>query len=40
MRSWIRAYKGWPTFPQLFINGKLIGGLDKTREIISAGHFD
>jgi glutaredoxin-related protein len=31
MRYWTRDYSGWPTFPQVFINGKLIGGLDVTK---------
>jgi glutaredoxin-related protein len=34
MRYWTRDYSGWPTFPQVFINGKLIGGLDVTKELI------
>jgi glutaredoxin-related protein len=29
MRNWARHYSKWPTYPAVFINGKIIGGLDK-----------
>lgn len=28
IRANISHYSNWPTFPQLFVNGKLIGGCD------------
>lgn len=28
MRYWLRHYSGWPTYPQLYIDGKIVGGLD------------
>jgi monothiol glutaredoxin len=28
IRQWLPLYKDWPTFPQLYINGKLRGGHD------------
>lgn len=34
MGNWTRHYSKWPTFPQIFINGKLIGGLDVTKDLI------
>lgn len=37
MRNWLRYYNKWPTYPQLYINGELIGGLDKTKELIAQG---
>ncbi len=37
MRNWLRFYDKWPTYPQLFIAGELIGGLDKTKELMQAG---
>ena len=37
MRYWLRAYKDWPTYPQMYINGKLIGGLDIIKEIVQKG---
>ncbi len=30
-------YADWPTFPQLYINGELIGGCDITLELYQSG---
>jgi Grx4 family monothiol glutaredoxin len=35
LRNWIKVYSNWPSIPQLFINGQIIGGVDKTRDLIS-----
>jgi glutaredoxin-related protein len=35
----LRELFKWPTYPQLFIEGKLIGGLDVTRDLISRGEL-
>ncbi|MEO5566400.1 MAG: glutaredoxin domain-containing protein, partial [Luteimonas sp.] len=32
-------YSNWPTFPQLFINGELIGGCDITLELFESGEL-
>ena len=32
MRYWLKEYGKWPTYPQLYINGQIIGGLDKIEE--------
>ena len=32
-------YADWPTFPQLFINGELIGGHDITLELYQSGEL-
>jgi len=37
MRYWLRHYSKYPTYPQLFINGDLIGGVDKTKEALEKG---
>ena len=39
IRYWLRAYKNWPTYPQLFVNGKFIGGLDLIKESVAKGEF-
>ncbi len=39
MRYWLRAYKNWPTYPQVFVNGNFIGGLDLIKESVSKGEF-
>ncbi|MDA8841014.1 Grx4 family monothiol glutaredoxin [Gammaproteobacteria bacterium] len=30
----------WPTFPQVFVNGELIGGCDIVTEMNEAGHLE
>lgn len=37
MRYWLRNYSGWPTYPQIYSQGKLIGGLDVCKELIQKG---
>ena len=32
-------YADWPTFPQLYINGELVGGCDITVELAEAGEL-
>lgn len=32
-------YANWPTFPQLYINGELIGGCDITLDLHSSGEL-
>ncbi len=33
----IKLWSGWPTFPQVFANGVLLGGEDLTKEAIADG---
>lgn len=37
IRANLPRYSDWPTFPQLFINGELIGGCDITMELYESG---
>ena len=39
VRAKIKVYSNWPTFPQLYVNGELIGGIDIIKEMIEAGEF-
>lgn len=39
VRANLPRYSNWPTFPQLFINGELIGGSDITRELHESGEL-
>ena len=32
-RARIKVYSDWPTFPQLYVKGELIGGLDIVKEM-------
>jgi len=33
VRNGLKVYSNWPTYPQLYIKGKLIGGLDIVKEM-------
>ncbi len=33
----IKMWSGWPTFPQVFVKGELIGGEDLTKAAIASG---
>jgi len=38
-REAIKAYSNWPTIPQVYVNGKFIGGCDIVREMHSRGEL-
>jgi len=37
VRQGIKTYSNWPTFPQIYVNGELIGGLDIIKELEETG---
>ena len=39
IRASLPRYSNWPTFPQLYINGELIGGCDITLELSESGEL-
>ncbi len=39
LRQGMKDYSSWPTFPQLFVEGKLIGGCDIVRDMFTAGEL-
>jgi len=39
VRNWLRYYANWITYPQVYVEGKLVGGLDVTKEKIKNGEF-
>ncbi len=39
LREAIKAYSNWPTFPQLYVNGELIGGCDIAVEMYRSGEL-
>lgn len=39
IREGIKAYANWPTIPQLYIKGELIGGADIVREMYESGEL-
>ena len=39
MRNGIKEFSDWPTIPQLFIDGELVGGCDITLELHQSGEL-
>jgi monothiol glutaredoxin len=39
MRDGIKEYSSWPTIPQLYVDGKFVGGCDIVREMYVAGEL-
>ncbi|XP_074640333.1 glutaredoxin 3-like [Tubulanus polymorphus] len=39
VRQGLKTYSDWPTYPQLYVNGELIGGLDIIKELKSSGEL-
>lgn len=40
IRQTLPTYANWPTFPQLYINGELIGGCDIVTELFQSGELE
>jgi monothiol glutaredoxin len=40
IRKVLSEYSGWPTIPQVFVEGKLIGGCDITLEMHKSGELE
>ena len=40
VRDGIKAYSNWPTIPQIYINGKFIGGSDILTELAERGELE
>ena len=39
IREGLKAYSNWPTFPQLYVKGELIGGCDIVVEMFHSGEL-
>ncbi|XP_037029228.1 glutaredoxin-3 [Bradysia coprophila] len=39
VRQGLKTYSDWPTYPQLYVNGELIGGLDIIKELLAGGEL-
>jgi len=39
-RDAIKVYANWPTIPQLYVNGRFIGGCDIVRELHASGTLE
>ncbi len=40
LRQGLKEFSSWPTFPQLYVKGELVGGCDIIREMHEAGELD
>lgn len=40
VRQGLKKYSDWPTYPQLYVNGELVGGLDICKEMAESGDLD
>ncbi|XP_026759652.1 glutaredoxin 3 [Galleria mellonella] len=40
VRQGLKEYSDWPTYPQLYVKGELIGGLDIIKELQTNGELD
>src|SRR5690349_9685330 len=39
LRQGLKEYANWPTFPQLYVNGELVGGCDIMTELFQSGEL-
>ncbi len=39
LREALKTYSNWPTYPQLYVSGELIGGSDITLEMYESGEL-
>ena len=39
IREGLKTYSNWPTFPQLYVNGELVGGADIVLEMYNSGEL-
>jgi monothiol glutaredoxin len=39
IREALKSYSNWPTFPQLYVNGELVGGCDITLDMFRSGEL-
>lgn len=40
IRQVLPQYANWPTFPQLYVNGELVGGSDIISEMFASGELE
>jgi Glutaredoxin-related protein len=36
VRQGLKKFSDWPTYPQLYVNGDLVGGLDIVKEMVDS----
>ena len=40
LRQGLKEFSNWPTFPQLYVKGELVGGCDIVREMCQSGELE
>jgi Grx4 family monothiol glutaredoxin len=40
VRQGLKEFSDWPTYPQLYVNGELVGGLDIVRELKDSNELE
>jgi len=40
LRQDLKEYSAWPTYPQLYIKGELVGGIDIMKELMAEGELE
>jgi monothiol glutaredoxin len=40
LRQGLKEFGSWPTFPQLYVKGELVGGCDIVREMYETGELE
>ncbi|WP_347939043.1 Grx4 family monothiol glutaredoxin [Rickettsia oklahomensis] len=40
LREYLKKFSDWPTFPQLYIDGELVGGCDIATELYNNGELE
>lgn len=40
VREGLKKYSNWPTYPQLYVNGELVGGIDIVEELDESGELE
>lgn len=39
VRQGLKTFSNWPTYPQVYVSGELIGGLDIIKELLEGGEL-
>ncbi|XP_066937179.1 glutaredoxin-3 [Macrobrachium rosenbergii] len=39
VRQGLKTYSNWPTYPQIYVKGELVGGLDIIKELLNSGEL-
>lgn len=40
VRQELKTYSDWPTYPQVYVKGELIGGLDIIKDLLQGGELN